>query len=77
MPWIITQGAAAHADLGFSRSRGTKLLSLNSLFRRPGLYEVEFGIPLADVVDQLGQGLRRGRGRTPRPGLPGRASDRL
>ena len=61
VPWIVTQGAAAHADLGFSRSRGTKLLSLNSLFRRPGLYEVEFGIPLADIVDQLGQGLSRGK----------------
>ncbi|WP_293036414.1 NADH-ubiquinone oxidoreductase-F iron-sulfur binding region domain-containing protein [Paraburkholderia sp.] len=60
LPWIVTHGAAAHADLGFSRSRGTKLLSLNSLFRRPGLYEVEFGISLADIVGQLGQGLRRG-----------------
>ena len=61
VPWIVTEGAAAHAELGSSRSRGTKLLSLNSLFHRPGLYEVEFGIPLADIVDQLGQGLRRGK----------------
>ncbi|KVU07662.1 NADH dehydrogenase [Burkholderia ubonensis] len=61
VPWIVTQGAAAYADLGFSRSHGTKLLSLNSLFRRPGLYEVEFGIPLTDIVEQLGQGLRRGK----------------
>lgn len=60
IPWIVTHGAAAYAALGFSQSRGTKLLSLNSLFRRPGLYEVEFGMTLADVVDQLGQGLRRG-----------------
>ncbi|KWI64868.1 NADH dehydrogenase [Burkholderia stagnalis] len=60
VPWIVTEGAAAYAELGFSRSRGTKLLSLNSLFRRPGLYEVEFGISLADIVDHLGQGLRRG-----------------
>lgn len=61
IPWIVKHGAAAYAALGFSGSRGTKLLSLNSLFRRPGLYEVEFGITLADIVDQLGQGLRRGR----------------
>lgn len=61
VPWIVIQGAAAYAELGFSRSRGTKLLSLNSLFQRPGLYEVEFGISLADVVSQLGQGLRRGK----------------
>ncbi|EGY63589.1 NADH-quinone oxidoreductase subunit 1 [Ralstonia pickettii] len=61
IPWIVTHGAAAYAALGFSNSRGTKLLSLNSLFCRPGLYEVEFGISLADVVEQLGQGLRRGK----------------
>lgn len=61
VPWIVTHGAAAYADLGFSRSRGTKLLSLNSLFCRPGLYEVEFGLPLTAVVDELGQGLHRGK----------------
>jgi len=61
IPWIVRHGAEAYAELGFSSSRGTKLLSLNSLFRRPGLYEVEFGIPLAEVVEQLGGGLRRGR----------------
>ncbi|MBP0593460.1 NADH-quinone oxidoreductase subunit D [Paraburkholderia sp. LEh10] len=61
VPWIVTHGADAFASLGFSQSRGTKLLSLNSLFRRPGLYEVEFGIPLERVVDELGGGLRRGQ----------------
>ena len=61
VPWIIEHGAAAYAALGFSKSRGTKLLSLNSLFCRPGLYEVEFGISLREIVDELGGGLRRGR----------------
>lgn len=61
LPWIVEHGAAAYATLGFSHSRGTKLLSLNSLFARPGLYEVEFGLPLAEVVDTLGGGLRHGR----------------
>jgi len=61
LPWILEHGAQAYSELGFSNSRGTKLLSLNSLFRRPGLYEVEFGIPLSEVVEQLGGGLRRGR----------------
>jgi formate dehydrogenase iron-sulfur subunit len=61
VPWILRNGGEAYARLGFSRSRGTKLLSLNSLFRRPGLYEVEFGIALRDIVERLGGGLRRGR----------------
>lgn len=61
VPWIVEHGAAAYAALGSAGSRGTKLLSLNSLFRRPGLYEVEFGITLREIVEQLGGGLRRGQ----------------
>jgi len=60
IPWIIREGGAAYRDFGFSQSRGTKLLSLNSLFRRPGLYEVEFGTTLREVVEGLGGGLRSG-----------------
>lgn len=57
IPWIVQNGAEAYRTLGFSKSRGTKVLSLNSLFCRPGLYEVEFGIPLRRVVEDLGGGL--------------------
>jgi NADH:ubiquinone oxidoreductase subunit F (NADH-binding) len=61
VPWILRHGADAYATLGIPYSRGTKVLSLNSLFRRPGLYEVEFGISLREVVEELGGGLVRGR----------------
>ncbi|KAF0146905.1 MAG: NADH dehydrogenase (quinone), partial [bacterium] len=61
VPWIVGHSAEAYAALGHGRSRGTKLLSLNSLFRRPGLYEVEFGITLQQIVEDLGGGLRRDR----------------
>jgi NADH:ubiquinone oxidoreductase subunit F (NADH-binding) len=60
VPWIVERGADAYRALGFSTSRGTKALSLNSLFRRPGLYEVEFGTPLRRIVEELGGGLRTG-----------------
>lgn len=60
VPWIVERGGDAYAALGFSQSRGTKALSLNSLFNRPGLYEVEFGTPVRRVVEDLGGGLRRG-----------------
>jgi formate dehydrogenase iron-sulfur subunit len=61
IPWIVEHGADAYRRLGVSTSRGTKVLSLNSLFRRPGLYEVEFGIPVRQVVDELGAGLKSGQ----------------
>lgn len=60
VPWILRNGPEAYATLGFSKSRGTKVLSLNSLFQRPGLYEVEFGISLRRIVEDLGGGLRTG-----------------
>ncbi len=56
---ILARGGAAFASLGRGRSTGTKLLSLDSAFRRPGLYEVELGTPLGTVVDELGQGFRK------------------
>ena len=60
VPWIIRNGCEAYHVLGFSRSRGTKLVSLNSLFNRPGLYEVEFGMPVRRIVEEIGGGLRSG-----------------
>ena len=60
VPWIVAHGGEAYAALGFSKSRGTKALSLNSLFVRPGLYEVEFGVTVRHIVEELGGGLRGG-----------------
>jgi formate dehydrogenase iron-sulfur subunit len=60
VPWIVTHGGEAYCALGFSKSRGTKVVSLNSLFVRPGLYEIEFGMPVRQIVEELGGGLRDG-----------------
>jgi NADH:ubiquinone oxidoreductase subunit F (NADH-binding) len=60
VPWIVAHGGDAYAALGFSKSRGTKALSLNSLFNRPGLYEVEFGVTVRHIVEEIGGGLRNG-----------------
>jgi NADH:ubiquinone oxidoreductase subunit F (NADH-binding) len=61
--WILRHGGDAYAALGRGKSRGTKVVSLNSLFRRPGLYEVEFGIPVREIVEELGGGLDTGNPR--------------
>ncbi len=60
VPWIIREGSARYHAMGFSQSRGTKVLSLNSLFRKPGLYEVEFGVKLQTIVEDCGGGLHSG-----------------
>jgi NADH:ubiquinone oxidoreductase subunit F (NADH-binding) len=58
LPFICTQGGAAYKALGTAKSSGTKLLSLDSHFHRPGLYEVDMGTPLAQVVHNIGGGFR-------------------
>jgi len=60
VPWIVAHGGDAYHALGFSQSRGTKVVSLNSLFVRPGLYEIEFGVTVREIVEELGGGLRDG-----------------
>jgi NADH:ubiquinone oxidoreductase subunit F (NADH-binding) len=60
VPWIVAHGGEAYRALGFSQSHGTKVVSLNSLFINPGLYEIEFGITVRKIVEELGGGLRDG-----------------
>ncbi|HYV03432.1 MAG TPA: NADH-ubiquinone oxidoreductase-F iron-sulfur binding region domain-containing protein [Blastocatellia bacterium] len=60
LAWIINNGGASYAALGTPTSNGTKVVSLNSLFNRPGLYEVEFGVSVRHIVEELGGGLKTG-----------------
>jgi NADH-quinone oxidoreductase subunit F len=60
VPWIVAHGGAAYAALGLGKSRGTKAVSLNQLFARPGLYEVALGTSLRVVCEELGGGLASG-----------------
>jgi NADH:ubiquinone oxidoreductase subunit F (NADH-binding) len=60
VPWIVAHGGEAYRALGFSKSRGTKVVSLNSLFVSPGLYEIEFGVTMRHIVEEIGGGLHNG-----------------
>ena len=57
VPWIVTHGGAAYAAVGHGKSRGTKAVSLNHLFARPGLYEVALGTSVRALCEDLGGGL--------------------
>lgn len=58
LPFIAEQGGKAYASVGTAKSSGTKLISLDSFFNRPGIYEVDMGTPLSVVVNELGQGFK-------------------
>ncbi len=59
LPFIMKNSGKAYAAIGTEKSTGTKLLSLDGFFNNPGLYEVDMGTPLKDVVDKLGGGFRK------------------
>ena len=56
--WILENDGEAYAKLGTKQSTGTKLVSLDSFFNSPGMYEIEMGTPLKTVFDQFGNGLK-------------------
>jgi NADH-quinone oxidoreductase subunit F len=53
---ILTMGGAAYGKIGTEHSTGPKLLSLDSGFRKPGIYEVAMGTPLEEVLYGLAGG---------------------
>lgn len=58
LPFIIQHGGKAFAAIGVKNNSGTKLLSLDGHFNRPGIYEVDMGTPLRTVIDHLAGGFR-------------------
>ena len=51
---ILEQGAAAYSAIGTERSTGTKLFAVSGPVRAPGVYEVPFGVTLADLLQLAG-----------------------
>lgn len=51
---IVERGAEAYRSRGTERSPGTKLLCLSGRVAKPGVYEVEFGTTLGEVLDLAG-----------------------
>jgi NADH:ubiquinone oxidoreductase subunit F (NADH-binding) len=58
IPFILKNGGQAFKSIGTEKSSGTKLISLDGYFNRPGIYEVDMGTPLRHVVDVLAGGFK-------------------
>lgn len=56
--FIIENGGEAWKRIGTEKSSGTKLVCLDSFFKTPGMYEVEMGTPLKEVVYEMGGGFK-------------------
>jgi NADH-quinone oxidoreductase subunit F len=58
IPFIVSHNGEAFAAIGTEKSKGTKLISLDGFFNRPGIYEVDMGTPLRKVIDECGHGFK-------------------
>ncbi|PTR06016.1 formate dehydrogenase beta subunit [Novosphingobium sp. GV055] len=61
VPWILANGGAAYADVGFGRSKGTMPIQIAGNVKYGGLYEVGFGITLGELVEVVCGGTASGR----------------
>ncbi len=61
LSWIIQNGGEKYAKLGYEKSRGTKAISLNARVKNPGMYEVELGITLRQIIFDLAGGMADGQ----------------
>lgn len=58
VPWIIANGGAAFAAFGTEKSKGTKVFALAGKIKKGGLVEVPMGLPLRDVIYEIGDGIK-------------------
>lgn len=60
---IINDGGEAYASIGIGKSTGTKLISASGHINKPGVYEIELGLPVEEFIfssDYCG-GVRNGK----------------
>jgi NADH-quinone oxidoreductase subunit F len=48
--WIILNGGDEYAKIGVGKSTGTKLISAGGSLNKPGVYEIELGLPVEEFA---------------------------
>ncbi|MEZ5910899.1 MAG: NADH-quinone oxidoreductase subunit NuoF [Paracoccaceae bacterium] len=61
VPVIFEKGAAHYAGFGLGRSKGTMPIQIAGNVRHGGLFETAFGMPLGELVNEIGGGTASGR----------------
>ncbi len=60
---IMELGGEEYAKIGIGKSTGTKLISASGHINKPGVYEIELGLPVEEFIysEQYCGGIRNGR----------------
>lgn len=61
VPVIFEKGAEHYANFGLGRSKGTMPIQIAGNVKHGGLFETAFGMPLGDLVNEIGGGTVSGR----------------
>jgi len=61
VPWIVSNGGAAFAAMGTEKSSGTKVFALTGKIQKGGLVEIPMGLPLREIIFNIGGGIKNGR----------------
>ncbi|TGE16968.1 NADH-quinone oxidoreductase subunit NuoF [Hymenobacter elongatus] len=63
VPVIVNEGGDEYAKIGIGRSTGTKLISACGHLNKPGIYEIEMGVPVEEFIysDEYCGGIWKGR----------------
>jgi len=61
VPLIISKGAGWFAGIGTQKSKGTKIFSLVGKINNTGLVEVPMGMPLRQIIYDIGGGIPKGK----------------
>ena len=55
---ILLNGPEKFSAIGNKKSAGTKLVCLDSFFKKPGVYEINMGTPMKKIFYEIGGGLK-------------------
>lgn len=61
VPLILNKGAKWYSAIGTAKSKGTKIFSLVGKINNTGLVEVPMGMPLREIIYDMGGGIPKGR----------------
>lgn len=63
VPAIVNLGGDEYAKIGIGKSTGTKLISASGHINRPGVYEIDLGLPVEEFIysDEYCGGIWKGR----------------
>ena len=56
VPYIIKEGNEQYKKIGSESSSGTAIVCLSGHIKRPGMYEIEMGMTISDLLKNIGGG---------------------